>query len=69
MALEVHSKATEPPEAALKGISLRGLAKLRVKIEELCAQGHFDHDETINGTAFKGTRDIKELRTTQLVYK
>ncbi len=51
-----------------KGISLGGLGRLRKRIQQLCADGLFAEDCTINGRLFKGTTDYRQLTTTQLVY-
>ncbi len=53
---------------AHKGITLRGLRKLKALCEKLCAAGRFREDRVINGVLFNGVYDFCMLTTTQLVY-
>ncbi len=58
------------PAVALKGITLRGLRRLRKLLEDLCASeaSPFRHDTVLLGRHCPAATSFEELNTTQLVH-
>lgn len=57
------------PDTISRGISLRGLRRLREQLKKLCVQGRFVADMDINGRSFPGAKKCDDLTTPQLVYR
>jgi len=56
------------PEAAVRGVTIRGLKAFAKVVTRLCSDGVFNRDQMIDGQLYTGTKDYQELKTAQLVH-
>lgn len=56
------------PEAAMRGVSIRGLKSFAELVQTLCEDGVFSQDKIIDYQLYPGTTVYAELKTAQLVH-